>query len=675
MHLAAALMVCAGAVAANPVNTADAPPTIDKRLVQIRETETRFEFPKYSSRAEWEARAEELRHQILFSAGLWPQPPKTPLRPRIFGKIERPGYTIEKVFFESVPGFYCTGNLYRPSGMPGPHPAVLSPHGHWQHGRLEDSELGSIPARCINLARQGFVVFAYDMVGYNDSLQIPHTFDGKREQLWGITLLGLQLLNSIRAVDFVSSLPDVDPSRIGCTGASGGGTQTFLLCAVDKRVKVGAPVNMISAHYQGGCLCENAPGLRVDTFNVEIAALMAPRPLLMVSATGDWTVNTPKVEYPAVRSIYALYKAEDNVHQVQFDAPHNYNRQSREAVYAWFGRHLLGKPRDWAPKEEPYTAEPPEAMRVFPDGKLPDGTPDAKAITEYLIRTAASNLEALMPRTRRDLLRFRQTLRDGLRHCLCVQIPKPEDVKSATVETHRSERFTASKLVIWRPSVGDRIPGVLYRPSTRPIPKRVALVVDSNGTAAFCGSQLGTPSPLVALLLRRGCAVLSIDPFLVGEARPANWQGRKEFRFFTTFNRTNTAERVQDVLTALAYIKARFPKAEIAVWGRGTAGIWCLLAAGLASQLDALAIDACGLDTSNDESFLGDLFVPGLRRVGDVRAAASLCAPAKLMLYNTQGRFQTKWAEWVYLTAGVRRYLHTDASLPADEAVVRWLTR
>ena len=163
--------------------------------------------------------------------------------------------------------------------------------------------------RAINLARQGYVVFAYDMVGYNDTIQTPHIFGNPREQLWGFGPLGLQLWNSIRAVDFVSSLPDVDAARLGATAASGGATQIFLLTAVDDRIKVAVPVNMVSAIMQGGSPCENAPGLRFDTFNVDFARMIAPRPLLMVSASGDWTHNNLVEEVPAVKRTYELYDA------------------------------------------------------------------------------------------------------------------------------------------------------------------------------------------------------------------------------------------------------------------------------------------------------------------------------------------------------------------------------
>jgi len=152
------------------------------------------------------------------------------------------------------------------------------------------------------------------MVGYNDTKQVSHTFaKDSISSLYGINLLGLQLWNSMRALDFISSLPEVDTSRMGMTGASGGGTQTFLLTAVDDRIAVSAPVNMVSNVMQGGDLCENAPGLRINTFNVEIASMVAPKPLLLVSNTQDWTYNTRNTIMPMVQSIYKLYNAESHL--------------------------------------------------------------------------------------------------------------------------------------------------------------------------------------------------------------------------------------------------------------------------------------------------------------------------------------------------------------------------
>jgi len=320
-------------------------PTQDVRNTYVPNTDTHFTAKTYKALPEWQARREVLRKQILSAAGLLPLLPKNDMRPQVFGRIENRDYSIEKVLLETLPGYYLGGNLYRPLKAPpaGGFPAIVSPHGHWNYGRLEHTNLASIPARCINLARQGYVVFAFDQVGYNDTLQTPHDFGEKpEERIWDFGPLGLQLWNGIRALDFVASLPGVNPKMIGATGASGGATQTFLLQAIDDRVQFSAPANMISLIMQGGALCENAPGLRVNTNNVEIASLMAPKPMLMVSATGDWTKNNPSEEYPAIRAVYELYGKPDNVANLHLDAPHNYNLENREAMYRFFGKHALG---------------------------------------------------------------------------------------------------------------------------------------------------------------------------------------------------------------------------------------------------------------------------------------------------------------------------------------------
>ena len=307
--------------------------------------------------------------------------------PSVFGEIAHPDYIVARVFFESLPGFFVTGNLYRPIGA-GPFPAILSPHGHWTNGRLEHTALNSGPGRAIGLARQGFVVFTHDMVGYNDSRQLPHTFGGQRENLWGLSLGGLQLWNAIRALDFLETLPYVRRDGFGVTGESGGGTQTFLLGAVDDRVAVAAPVNMISLHMQGGCLCENMPGLRLDTNNVEIAATIAPRPLLMVSATGDWTKETLEREFPAMRSAYALFGAESKVHAVRFEAEHNFNKDSREAMYAWMARWLQNAPPDTRRPEQSFTPDGITDLLVFYGRLLPQRALTPEQLTDRWIAAA-----------------------------------------------------------------------------------------------------------------------------------------------------------------------------------------------------------------------------------------------------------------------------------------------
>lgn len=534
--------------------------------------------PQFTSRAAWNIRAAHLRELVLASAGLLPMPDRTPLRANVFGDIKHPDHIVSKVYFESLPGFFVAGNLYRPAGE-GPFPAILSPHGHWAYGRLENSATASVPGRAINLARQGFVVFSYDMAGYNDSPQLAHRlFGGPRENLWGLSVAGLQLWNGIRALDFLESLPYVRRDRIGATGASGGGTQVFLLSAVDPRVAVAAPVNMISLHMQGGCLCENQPGLRLDTTNVEIAATIAPRPLLMVSATGDWTTNTLEREYPAVRALYALNGAADRVHAVRFEAPHNYNRESREAVYAWMARWLQDAPADVRREERPFTPDPLPDLLVFHRRPFPQNAVDAAQLTTNWIEAAQRQLSSTPLEVRAR----------ALRHALGFGIPAPASVPS--VQTSR---------------------------------RRAVIVA-------------GIDAELERQLRAARFTVTAVDftPFDAEEAA--------KIPHFDTYNRTAASQRVADIVAALR------ASPDAVFVGAGDAALAGLLA--LAGEGGRRAVlDVGDFDTTSDAAFVARLYIPGLRRAGDLSTAAALTGD-RVAIHNAGGRFTLDGARREKLT-------------------------
>ena len=405
----------------------------DIRLQPLKDLDGYFPFTPSSSPGAWTQRADRVRRQILVSEGLWPMPTKTPLNAVIHGRIERDDYTVDKVYFESIPGFFVTGSLYRPKNRSRKLPGILCPHGHWNDGRFLDTGVEGVrkeiaqgaerfdeggrsvlQSRCVQLARMGCVVFHYDMIGYADSVQIPmeiaHGFKTQRPEMnttenWGLfspqaeahlqSVMGLQTWNSIRSLDFLLSLPDVDPDRIACTGASGGGTQTFILSAIDPRIKVAFPAVMVSTAMQGGCTCENACGLRIDTGNVEFAALFAPKPLGMTAAD-DWTKEMPEKGFPQLKDHYAMMGAPDRVKLSPFlQFGHNYNYISRAAMYNWLNQHLhLGLKEPIV--ETDYKRLSRAEMSVWDDQHpKPEGGPEfERKLLRWLTEDAAKQIAA-----------------------------------------------------------------------------------------------------------------------------------------------------------------------------------------------------------------------------------------------------------------------------------------
>jgi dienelactone hydrolase len=287
----------------------------------------------YSDKASWERRAKIIKQGIIDGMRFDKMPEIVGnFNPVIRKTRKMNGYMVENIAIESFPGFYITGNLYRPENKQDKHAAILCPHGHWDDRRMMDEA----QIRCAALARMGAIVFIYDMVGYTESTQVDHEIP--------IALL-LQTWNSKRVLEYLLSREDVDPDRIGMTGASGGGTQTFVLAAIDDRIKVSAPVVQVSAHFFGGCICESGMPIHKSehhqTNNVEIAALMAPKPLLLISNGSDWTRNTPRVEYPYIQKIYAWYDAEHKVENVHLPSEkHDYGFSKRTAAYNFLAHYL-----------------------------------------------------------------------------------------------------------------------------------------------------------------------------------------------------------------------------------------------------------------------------------------------------------------------------------------------
>ncbi len=644
----------------------------DVRLEPLKDLDGYFPFRPSPSPEKWAQRAERVRRQIRVALGLWPMPEKTPLHAVIHGKLDCGDYTVEKVYFESYPGFFVTGSLYRPKGGSGKMPGILSPHGHWNNGRFydqgeevvrkqivegaerfEDGGRSPLQSRCVELARMGCVVFFYDMIGYADSLQIPeslaHGFAKQRPEMntvenWGLfspqaeahlqSVMGLQTWDSIRALDFLLSLPDVDPSRVGVTGASGGGTQTFILCALDPRPAVAFPAVMVSTAMQGGCTCENASLLRVDTGNVEFAALFAPKPLGMTAAD-DWTKEMPAKGFPELKAHYALLGAPENVMLkplLQFG--HNYNYVSRAAMYPWFNRHFkLGLKEPIV--EEGYRRLTASEMTVWDqDHPKPAGGPDFE---RKLLRSLADEARNQLNAACESWTQYRQMVAPALEVMIGRNLDEVGQVEFHEVKTASLGVCQQTCGLLRNLSHGEELPMVVLQPA-KPA-HRTVIWVDENGKSGlFQGDQ---PSPDAQRLLDAGFTVMGADLLFQGEflrngtpfTKTRLVNNPREFAGYTFgYNRTLFAERVQDILTLIRYAtEASGTQGRLFVAGLGGAGPWVAAAVAQAgAAVQAAVVDTGGFRFGKVLDIQDVNFLPGGAKYGDLPGLLALCAPVKL---------------------------------------------
>ncbi|MDX1962559.1 MAG: acetylxylan esterase [Pirellulales bacterium] len=635
----------------------------------------------------WEARRKSLRHQLQISLGLWPWPTVRPLPPvTVHGKVERPEYTVERVILQSFPGHFVTGSLYRPRNKSGRLPAVLSPHGHWQNGRfyaapeneiaaqlkngaeeLENAARHPLQARCVHLARLGCVVFHYDMLGYADSAQIPqevaHGFRARRkaaEQPDNYaffspqaesrlqTITGLQTWNSLRALDWLASLPDVDRQRIGVTGASGGGTQTFLLTALDDRPAAAFPAVMVSTAMQGGCTCENCAYLRVGTGNIELAALTAPRPLGLTAAD-DWTKEMETKGFPELKQLYGLYEKTDRVELHPFlQFGHNYNSPSRHAMYAFFNKHLkLGaadpiRERDF----QPLTIEEMTVWSGTHKRPLPSVEHEVDLLRVWRERDEQLLRPLLDVRDKNAWLRFKQELGGAWRVLLNLQ-PNESHVKAVIKPTWTEISRTPGVLVTLRgeieslagTSVEKTSPDKTRRTSvTRLQPPRVERVVVYATPRAWDAAE---HEQRLAELLHANCEVWIPDyaeraaQAAAGETfRQRRVPQDRDYAGYTFgYNPPLLAQRSGELASVITAANQEHAQLPIILWCEPLAAPAGLAARAIArEQLSASVIETGGFRFNALADFDHADFLPGDVKYGDVPVLAALGAPSALWL-------------------------------------------
>lgn len=665
--------------------------TLRHPLEKLRTLNDYFPFQPPESMEAWQARRERLRRHVQTSLGLWPMPEKKPLNPVIHGKIDMGAYTIEKVYFESFPGFFVTGNLYRPAKekMDGPVPGVLCPHGHFRDGRFRwatDEELkreidsgaesfetngrSPLQARCANLAMMGCVVFHYDMPGYADSQQITHDlahgFRTQRADMnapdgWGFfspqaelrlqSIMGLQTWNSIRSLDFLCALPDVDASRIGVTGSSGGGTQTFILCAIDPRPAVAFPAVMVSTAMQGGCTCENCSNLRINAGNVDFAALFAPKPIGMTAAD-DWTKEMKTKGFPELRELYeVLFEAglpalpPRLFSRIEF--PHNYNQVSREAMYGFFDDHLELNVDDT--RERKIEVLRADRLTVF-DNEHPRpawSSEHEKQLLKTWEQSGRLDFDPASLLYPGQLDEFENTVSHALESMLSHPSSKTvfHSGESLTVRSDDDvHQFELETGVLKASDVDLDSKFLIARRSTsldESHQRKVYLFVGKLDTDRMRENLSDSMSMEHDLLNRQAIAWAEIEPSGFGETVSETRNrlvanGRAAAGYTFGYNRTVFAWRVSQVLYAIDYLREQFPDAPINILAeKDFAGVACVAFAACSDRKKNVTALRCNLDGfrfADVQSLEEPNFFPGAVKYGDIPGLLSLRHDASIVL-------------------------------------------
>ena len=602
------------------------------RIKTLNDTDYFFQVPE--TKEAWTKRSGSLRVQILAAAGLWPMPAKSPIKFTVTAKIDRDAYTIQNVWFESRPGQIVTGSLFVPkdiqklsSAQNGKIPGVLCPHGHWANGRFYETPAQEIPkeikigaeerpdgakypvqALCHQLAKLGCVVFLYDMVGYADNRPINHRegFTDAQAELWSMNWFGLQTYNSVRALDFLLSMPEVDSTRIGVTGSSGGGTQTFILGAIDDRPTANFSAVMVGTRMQGGCVCENASWLRVGTGNVEIAGMFAPKPMGLTGAN-DWTIAIEKEGYPDLQKLYGMYDKTDMVKAKCWpEFGHNFNQVARDFLYNWFNKHLsLG--HQGPIKESAFVPVPPAQLANFPKGtEIPEGILGTRALRATLIQEAQVSLAPMRKNFSLGDSKPLEAFLDPIMEMAVGKSPKEKVMAKAAEDV----------ITLTRPGTGEFVRLKALNKKAMDAKGPITLVaVSGQEYDAFLKGKV----PQAAENSKPN-RVFIIEPFGTSvDTQKRTKIGQAFAGYYWGYNRPIVAERARDIQTALAWASQMGTKATLVGIGSGAVPISLALAAspGLCERAD---LDLQGFRFEDLRALEDERFLPGAMRWGGMGA-------------------------------------------------------
>ena len=590
-------------------------------------------YPAVSGMDEWTARRSEIRAALARAWGAWPEPP--PLEPRILGTIEREGYRVEKLIFQTLPGVWMTANAYVPARS-GPRPAILHVHGHWP-GAKQDPV---VQARCIGSVRQGHFVLTVDAFGAGERA-IGTALGEYHGEMTAATLLpvglplsGLQVYENGRALDYLATRPEVDPARIGITGASGGGNQTMYAAAWDERFRAAVPVCSVGNYraYLGAacCLCEVTPGILNTTEEGGVLGLIAPRGLLVINATRDATqfsVEEARKSIACAEPVFALCDAANHVRHAIFESGHDYSQPMREAMYGWMARFLSDSDKGDPLPETPIETEPPEDLRCFPGDSRPA---DWVTLPQFAAREARRLLAHKNSQKAIDALRLdRTTICQRLTNDVLGGFPPVcalnLRIELATGDSSHTLRFRSE------PGIDLVAYGESFASS------RIAILLDLEGREAAAKSgeaaALRSAGWEVVTIDLRATGALAYPNDAIGGAPDHNtaewalWLGRPLLGQWTL--------DVRRTIDALIETTGSAP-AQLAIVGLGPAGMVALCAAATDARVTSVAsvntLATFVTDTPYRNQRLG-ILAPGIiPAVGDVAHVVALIAPRRVVI-------------------------------------------
>lgn len=692
----------------------------DVRLKPLKDLNGHFPFKVPDSKGAWEERAEELKRRVLVSTGLWPMSERTPLNPVLHGKFKREGITIEKVYFESIPGHYVTGLLFRPEKAEGKLPAVLSPHGHG--GRLHDygpekvrtmiargqerfESAGRTPkiTRCVQLARMGCVVFIYDMLGYADSQQISfdlaHRYGKPREGMdtpesWGLystqaelrmqSIMSIQTWNSVRALDFLESLPDVDPQRLAVTGGSGGGTQTILLCAIDDRPIVAFPQGMVSTSMQGGCTCENCSLLRIGTGNVELAGLFAPKPQAMTAAN-DWTKAMMYDGYPELQKLYEMVGNKKDVFCEDFlKFPHNYNHVTRSIMYSWFNKYLkLGFKDPILEEDYPLLTEEENAVWNKEHPQPEGGDAYERKLTKQLDQISNELLAQYHPSDKKSWSDYQHLVGGAIKTLIGRDMPEYANLQRTKVDKQEQAGYLFFTDILRLTSEKEELPIVSFFPTSTEWNGKVVLWIDGKGKQGMFDAN-NQPITEIRQLIDAGYSIVGADLLYQGEfldpgeqftETPKVKNNRLYAGYTHGYSHSVFASRVHDILTLISFIKGdEHAPSQLDLIGVNGAGPLVAAARAIAGdQVDHAAVVTNGFRFTSLKFYREPDFLPGITKYGDLPGLLSLSAPLPLWV-GGEGETLPEIVNASYQATEASENLHHSGSrLDHSQAAVEWL--